>query len=802
MKRKTIAAMLFCCLLPNNVYCESRADSIKQERNQQLPELRVFGQNNTVGGLNTAQMSAHYIPADVINHIPMLMGETDVLKALQRFPGVQNANDGLSGIMVRGGRYDQNMITLDGALIYHAEHLKGFTSAVDASIVRDVCFYKGAFPARFGGQLSSVVDVGVDNGCPTRYHGQVSIGTLSSNFQITGPIQKGKTWFNAAGRLSYFNLIMRPILESVSDNSDLVSPYANLNYYDATVKLTHIANNTNSISALFYFGRDVDNTKPTPSVYNSNNNNGSIMYGSDAPQQGTYSESRLANSTDSNWGNLLASLKWHRIYSSRLEGSVHAGYSSFNSKLQQEQEQTDAAYTENSILGGQAQRDYQAIRQYSSTMNYHSAIQNAYLATDYLLNAWHNHEVRWGLKAEYVHYNPQVDLYELRYKGFWDSDQNSFVEDKEINNKTVGKTRNVKQLSVYAEDDMKLLPWFSTNIGVRYMLYGVTGKTYHSVEPRVSARFKFADKMAVKVSYSRMSQANHLLSSSNLVMPSDLWVPVTASIPLSKSNQYALGYEWQLPHGFYLNIEGFYKTIDNLLDYVEGASYASQLSDWEQLVAVGKGKSYGAELMLEKKLGNTTGWISYTWSKSLNTFNRHDMELNGGKEFYANNDRRHNFNLMLMHSFSKKFDVSLGWTYQTGHRGNISTTLFYAGNLDEYLDISKFVGGYWDDDIVNNASAWTDKPSFFQQFMLVSNYRERNCFVLPAIHRLDLGINYHIFHHLAHFPVESRISLSFYNVYNRKNVSSVSYGYKDNKLVLKGLCLLPFMPSVKYSLIF
>lgn len=299
-----------------------------------------------------------------------------------------------------------------------------------------------------------------------------------------------------------------------------------------------------------------------------------------------------------------------------------------------------------------------------------------------------------------------------------------------------------------------------------------------------------------------MSQANHLLSSSNLVMPSDLWVPVTASIPLSKSNQYALGYEWQLPHGFYLNIEGFYKTIDNLLDYVEGASYASQLSDWEQLVAVGKGKSYGAELMLEKKLGNTTGWISYTWSKSLNTFNRHDMELNGGKEFYANNDRRHNFNLMLMHSFSKKFDVSLGWTYQTGRRGNISTTLFYAGNLDEYLDISKFVGGYWDDDIVNNASAWTDKPSFFQQFMLVSNYRERNCFVLPAIHRLDLGINYHIFHHLAHFPVESRISLSFYNVYNRKNVSSVSYGYKDNKLVLKGLCLLPFMPSVKYSLIF
>ena len=231
-------------------------------QDNRLAEVNVYAEQQ-LSGIETSQMSAIEVPIEQVKKLPMLFGEVDVMKALQKLPGVQSANDGQAGIYVRGGGYDQNHITLDGATIYNAEHLKGFVSAINPDLVRSLAFYKGAFPARYGGQLSSVVDVDIKDGDMKQYHGEVGLGMLSSKIHAEGPIWKDRTSFNIGARLSYFDKIVQPMLESVADNENTMAPYANVNYYDITAKLAHRVSDKHKLSALFYQGKDVNDVAPT-----------------------------------------------------------------------------------------------------------------------------------------------------------------------------------------------------------------------------------------------------------------------------------------------------------------------------------------------------------------------------------------------------------------------------------------------------------------------------------------------------------------------------------------------------------
>ncbi len=747
-------------------------------QDNRLPDVQVYAPRRDFGVKNS-QMSALELPVAQVKSMPALFGETDVMKALQRLPGVQSAGDGNAGIFVRGGEYDQNLITLDGSTLYNSEHLKGFVSALNADMIENIIFYKGAFPARYGARLSSVVDVGMKEGDMNAYHGAFSVGMLSSRIQMEGPIWKGTTSFNVAGRLSYFDAIVQPLLEKVYDKPEAMRPYSHMNYYDINAKLVHRFSHRDKLSAVFYWGMDVNNSAPTVSrqVYRIN---------------GELNDNQKENGMENTWGNMVSSLFWTHSMNEHFSVNTNLSYSRYSYHLQMkskinnriEKEVEDDNSNKKMLLWNLYTED--------SYARYHSGIEDAALTVDFHCLPDARHNLRWGAKASFQRFVPTVDVFKYAYNKFWDDEK--YMESTQMVDTTLGSRQHLQTFALYAEDDYELAERWKVNAGLRYTLYAVKGKSYHSLEPRVSLRWLLTKEMAVKFSYSRMSQGIHLLSSSNLIMPSDIWVPVTKKISPMKADQWAVGYNYAVGKGIDLSVEGYYKQMDNMMDYREGVSYMTSSGDWQQMVAIGKGRSYGIELLLQKKTGSTTGWIGYTWSKSLRQYDRAGQEISAGQEFYAGSDRRNNCNVVVTHRFSSHWEVSAAWTYQTGRRGILSTTALYGGTLDEYDSYGQPSSG----DIYMEGDCYGDGReggAHFRKFSRFYSYRERNDYQLPDVHRLDVSVSYSVKHQTG----QSILGLTLYNVYNRQNVSDVYIGYDRNKTVLKGICMFPFMPSLSYT---
>ena len=703
-----------------------------------------------------------------MKEVPALFGEIDVMKSLQRLPGVQSSGDGTAGIFVRGGNYDQNLITLDGSTLYNGEHLKGFVSAINAEMVDNVVLYKGAFPARYGSRLSSVIDIGVREGDFESYHSSASIGMLSSKVQAEGPIWKGHTSFNVAARASYFGAIVQPLLKSVYDNKKAMEPYAKMNFYDVNAKLVHRFSESDRLSAVFYWGKDVSNSSPTDSETNFGSKNG---------------ETRTKkNETKNNWGNLVSSLYWTHTAGDRFLMNVNASFSLYDYRLSQ----NVSGYYESRKMG-QLQRKTEEV----SETRYDSKVKDASITADFRFRPVAAHDLRWGVKGSLQQLSPIIHTYSYNY------DYTPTKETRMETDRTIGKRQDLLTASIYAEDDWTVAPWLMANVGLRYSLFSVENKTYGSLEPRASVRFLLTPAMALKLSYARMAQGVHLLSSSNIVMPSDIWVPVTEKIPLMRSNQYAGGVNYEIMKGLEVSVEGYYKTMDNVLEYNNGASWLNCTGDWQSLVSLGKGRSYGVELMAQRSVGSTTGWVSYTWAKSLRTFDRPGQELNGGREFLAGNDKRHNFNIVVVQRLGQHWKLSASWTYQSGRRGILANTSMYGGVLQEWdPSFRPESSTLKEQEYMQNrddAAHWAEMPGMFV------TYRERNNYKLPDVHHLDVGITYSVSH--RGFGA-SEVNLSFYNLYNQQNINSVYIGKNENKYVLKGICMFPFMPSLTYTLKF
>ncbi len=759
------------------------------EQDNALNNIVVYGSRNDFGVKHT-QMSAIEMPIAKIEYVPAVFGEVDVLKALQTLPGVQSASDGHAGIFVRGGGYDQNQITLDGAMLYNAEHLKGFISAINSDMVESLVFYKGAFPARYGGQLSSIVDIGIKEGDMDNFHGEATIGALSSKIQFEGPLNKGRTSFNVAARASYLNLIILPALKKIANNENAMTPYASLNYYDANAKITHLVSNRHKLSAFFYMGKDKSKNAPTTSSMHKETLSGDS-------NELLFSDKILDNYSKNDWGNIASSVSWLYIPMENLSFNTSFTYSKFDYYLKHstssyEKIETFINHTDEIVESNQNITNY--FTEHDSEIDGYSLSFNA--------NYKHSqtHSLRFGSKLSLQSLSPTIHLFQNKY--IYTKNKNKETHDTTTINSIIGNTEHLATVALYAEDEIGFNEKIRANIGLRYVMFGVKDKIYHSIEPRLSMRYLIAENHSIKVSYARMAQAIHMLSNSDLISPSDIWVPITDKIPPMKAGQWALGYNYEPEPGIELSVEGYYKTMDNLLEYKDGASHLTSGQKWDNIVALGKGKSYGLELYAQKDIGETTGWISYTWSRSLRTFNRSGEELNGGDSFYSGTDRRHNFHIVTKQKINDNLDVSLSWTFQTGRRGNLPTSTYLSGIEGEHSAYGDWIA--------------TSDPNYASNildclggFAPIESYRYRNGIKLPPIHRLDISMNYHILHYIKSLKTESIINLSVYNVYNRMNVNNLYWGFKYDKngknekeTILKGVCLLPIMPSISYTLKF
>lgn len=591
---------------------------------------------------------------------------------------------------------------------------------------------------------------------------------LSSKVQAEGPIWKGHTSFNVAARASYFGAIVQPLLKSVYDNKKAMEPYAKMNFYDVNAKLVHRFSESDRLSAVFYWGKDVSNSSPTDSETN---------FGSKSGETRT-----KKNETKNNWGNLVSSLYWTHTAGDRFLMNVNASFSLYNYRLAQ----NVSGYYESRKM-----EQLQRLTEEVSETRYDSKVKDASITADFRFRPVAAHDLRWGVKGSLQQLSPIIHAYSYNY------DYTPSKVTRTETDRTIGERQDLLTASIYAEDDWTVAPWLMANVGLRYSLFSVENKTYGSLEPRASVRFLLTPAMALKLSYARMAQGVHLLSSSNIVMPSDIWVPVTEKIPLMRSNQYAGGVNYEIMKGLEVSVEGYYKTMDNVLEYNNGASWLNCTGDWQSLVSLGKGRSYGVELMAQRSVGNTTGWVSYTWAKSLRTFDRPGQELNGGREFLAGNDKRHNFNIVVVQRLGQHWKLSASWTYQSGRRGILANTSMYGGVLQEWdPSFRPESSTLKEQEYMQNrddAAHWAEMPGMF------TTYRERNNYKLPDVHHLDVGITYSVNH--RRFGA-SEVNLSFYNLYNQQNINSVYIGTNNKKYVLKGICMFPFMPSLTYTLKF
>lgn len=571
----------------------------------------------------------------IVSSMPTLMGESDLLKAIQTLPGVKNGTEGSSGLYVRGGNVDQNLYLIDGIEVYNPNHLMGFISTFNTDAIKNIDFYKGAFPASYSGRASSVMDVRTKDGANDKIKGDFSIGLISAKVNLEGPLIKDKTTFSLSFRRTYMDLILKPIIyfenKRDGDDSDFDFQYY---FTDINAKVKHRFNAKNSITASFYMGRDTYGIEMTDDYMDSYSNTDASV----------------------SWGNVIATIDYAAELSSGFFSNLSLSYNKYFSKISNTNDMKD---------------DFEGYN-YKSTYNYNSGVEDITLKNNYnyYLNGWNTFD--FGFNYIYHHYTPEITSYY------------SF-EDLHLNTAPykVDHEKDANEFRIYVEDVMTFTDKLSLREGLNYNIYSVEGKTYSSLQPRFSLRYSIIDALSFKAGYSLMNQNIHLLSNGMFSLPTDMWLPVTGKIKPITAHQFSAGlfYEWK--YDINMGVEAYYKKLYNVIDYKDGVSSFASSTDWENLVSQGEGKAYGIEFNVQKNTGIVSGWISYTLSWATRQYA--DGTINNGKEFYDRYDVRNQLNIVLTSSLGKGWNVNCAFVVNSGSRTNIPVANYYnplATNID------------------------------------------------------------------------------------------------------------------------
>lgn len=679
-----------------------------------------------------AQMSSIHIPIKEIKSIPMFMGEADVIKTIQLMPGVQSGTEGTSGIYVRGGGPDQNLFLLDGVPVYNANHLFGFFSVFNPDAISNITLTKGGFPAHYGGRLSSVVDIRLKEGNMKEFHGAGSIGLIAAKLTLEGPIIKDKTSFIVSGRRTYFDILARPIIKQINKSNGVegVSGYF---FHDINAKINHKFSEKDRLYLSLYQGRD-------------------RLYMENQEQWIDNDTSYLASfKSGLYWGNLTSALRWNHLYGSKLFSNVSLVYSNYNFETYEET---------NTLVGG--------IEDVGYAYKYSSGIEDWGGMVDFDYRPSPNHTVRFGGKYLYHTFSPGIET----LVSTDDTLTTEFNDDPIY----------AHEYYVYAEDNFQLGSRIRANVGLHYSGFFVNNKFYHSLQPRFTGRLLLTPNLSLKAAFSRMDQYIHLLTNATIGLPTDIWVPATEKTPPQSSYQSALGLAYNLNNNWYFTLEGYYKTMNNLIDYSEGSSFFEYGVNWEDKIERGgKGFSYGLEVLARRDIGRVRGWIGYTLSKVEVQFDN----LNNGVPFPYTYDRRHDLSVVFMYRVRKGFDISATWVYGTGKARTLAVSRYAAANHD-----------------FSSGEAWNYYYPSYQGFRYdqdVEYFKGKNAYREPAYHRLDIGFNWHKTRDWG----TSTWSLGLYNTYNRQNPFYLFFGYDAyGNRALKQMSIFMLIPSIAYSIEF
>ena len=590
------------------------------ENSQQLQEV-IITDNKKRAEIRKPEMSVNKLSIQTVKQMPVILGEVDILKSILTLPGVTNAGEGQSGFNVRGGSADQNLVLLDEATIYNSSHLFGFFSVFNADAIKDLKLYKGGIPARFGGRLSSVLDIYQKEGNKNGFHMNGGIGLISSRLLAEGPISKGKGSFLVAGRGSYAHLFLK-----LTDNANTAY------FYDLNTKLSYELGQKDNLFLSGYFGRD---------VFSINND--------------------FVNT----YGNAVVNLRWNHLFSEKLFSNFSMIYSDYYYGLKLDFvgfnwdsgiKNYNIKYDFKYYLSDKIKLNYGVNAQYYNfnpgkiePLNSNSSINEFQLDKKFALEPALYFDVDQKITSNFsINYG-------LRYSMFYRLGQQTI--NTYANNQAVTWNNDFK---IYEK---------ATATGTRYYGSNAVIANFDNLEPRVAMSYSFNDNQSIKASYNRMAQYLHLISNTQSPTPLDVWAPSDNFLKPQTLDQVALGYFQNFNEDKYsLEVETFYKKIKNRLDYIDGADLIAN-NAIEQVVLNGNARAYGFEVLFRKNEGKFNGWISYTLSRTeQQTPGRTPQELgiNNGNWYKTGFDKTHNISIVSTYELNKKWKFGSIFTLQTG----------------------------------------------------------------------------------------------------------------------------------------